>query len=141
MSRRGSDAKARDRRHRAAVAQRSESSARSLPAVGPAAPAPEVCVKPFAAAQPAAASPEKTAVFSAGRGTSPRRQKDHRPRHPVAAAELVDLRDLVSAREAAALAVDSEIRRLRRLGVNWPEIANALGVSRQAARQRYLPRA
>ena len=47
------------------------------------------------------------------------------------------LAELVRARTAAAAAVDDEVRSLRALGVSWPIIATALGVSRQAARQRY----
>ena len=47
------------------------------------------------------------------------------------------LRRLVVTRNAAALAVEVEVRRLRRLGAGWPAIAEALGVSRQAARQMY----
>ena len=39
--------------------------------------------------------------------------------------------------ERAARAVDKEVQRLRRVCANWPAIASALGVSRQAARQRY----
>jgi len=47
------------------------------------------------------------------------------------------LAELVRVRSAAAAAVDDEVRLLRALGVSWPAIATALGVSRQAARQRY----
>jgi len=47
------------------------------------------------------------------------------------------LAELVSARTAAVAAVDDEVRSLRAQGVSWPTIATALGVSRQAARQRY----
>ena len=42
-------------------------------------------------------------------------------------------------REAEA-AVEREVDRLVRVGVAWPLIAGALGVSRQAARQRWLRR-
>lgn len=42
-------------------------------------------------------------------------------------------------READA-AVEREVDRLVRVGVGWPMIADALGVSRQAARQRWLRR-
>ena len=51
--------------------------------------------------------------------------------------ELVTLVD--QQREAEA-AIDREVDRLVRLGVSWPLIADALGVSRQAARQRWLRR-
>jgi hypothetical protein len=47
------------------------------------------------------------------------------------------LRELVVGRNGAAVAVDVEVRRLRQLGAGWPEIAEALGVSRQAAREKY----
>lgn len=53
--------------------------------------------------------------------------------------DLDPLRQLVVGRDAAALAVDVEVRRLRRFGANWPDIGQVLGVSRQAARQRYGP--
>ena len=52
---------------------------------------------------------------------------------------MARLEGLVNEREAAAVAVDAEVRRLRRVGANWPQLAVALGVSRQAARQRYGP--
>jgi hypothetical protein len=51
--------------------------------------------------------------------------------------DVDSLRRLVVTRNAAALAVEVEVRRLRRLGAGWPAIAEALGVSRQAARQMY----
>lgn len=47
------------------------------------------------------------------------------------------LAELVRVRTAAAAAADDEVRSLRAQGVSWPTIATALGVSRQAARQRY----
>ena len=49
-------------------------------------------------------------------------------------AHLVQLADL---RLNAAAAVDAEVQRLAEQGVGWGEIGRALGVSRQAARQRY----
>jgi len=52
---------------------------------------------------------------------------------------MTRLEGLVNGREAAAVAVDIEVRRLLRLGASWPQLAVALGVSRQAARQRYGP--
>jgi|GEM_PF-6646141 len=136
MSRRGRDAKARDRRHRTAVAQRSESSARTGPALA-AAPANDAEAEPVAPAQPAAEAPARAATVVVPRSPSLLRQKVRRRQQLVVATELEHLRNLVSAREVAAAAVDDEVRRLRRRGANWPEIANALGVSRQAARQRY----
>jgi hypothetical protein len=139
MSRRGRDAKARERRHRAAVALRSESSATTGLAMASVARASDVEAKPVVATHSAAESPERPAAVATARAPSPRRQKVHRRQQPVVPSELEHLRDLVSAREAAAAAVDDEVRRLRRRGANWPEIGDALGVSRQAARQRFLP--
>lgn len=54
--------------------------------------------------------------------------------------EVEQLRGLVAERDAATIAVDREVNRLRRLGTSWPDIAEALGVSRQAARQKYAGR-
>lgn len=53
--------------------------------------------------------------------------------------DLTRLEELVNGREAAAVAVDAEVRKQRRLGASWPQLAVVLGVSRQAARQRYGP--
>ena len=139
MSRRGDDAKARDRRHRAAVAQRSESSARTGPTMAAIAPALDVDAQPVVPAHSAAETPMTPAGVATERPPSPRRQKVRRRQQPVVSTDLERLRELVSLREAAAAAVDEAVRRLRRRGANWPEIANALGVSRQAARQRYQP--
>ena len=50
------------------------------------------------------------------------------------------LTDLVEELGRAQDAVDAEIDRLVGAGVSWPVIAAALGVSRQAARQRWLRR-
>lgn len=47
------------------------------------------------------------------------------------------LRDLAAARDAAAAAVPAEVNRLRSAGTGWPVIGSALGVTRQAVRQRY----
>jgi hypothetical protein len=47
---------------------------------------------------------------------------------------------LVERQREAEAAVDSEVDRLVRVGVSWPLIADALGVTRQAARQRWLRR-
>ena len=51
-----------------------------------------------------------------------------------------ELEVLVETRREAEVAVEREVDRLVQVGVGWPLIANALGVSRQAARQRWLRR-
>ena len=51
-----------------------------------------------------------------------------------------DLAQLVAQQRDIDQAVDDEIARLVDLGVGWPVIAGALGVTRQAARQRWLRR-
>ena len=140
MSQRGRDAKARDRRHRAAVAQRAESSARTGLVMAPAAPANDAEAEPVAPAHSGAETQARPATVVVPRYPGPRMQKVRRGKQPVMSTELEHLQSLAIAREAAAAAVDAEVRRLRRRGANWPEIASALGVSRQAARQRYLSR-
>ncbi len=52
--------------------------------------------------------------------------------------ECERLRELVTDLTAARLAVEAEIRALRERGASWTDIGNALGLSRQGARQRYL---
>jgi hypothetical protein len=47
---------------------------------------------------------------------------------------------LVEKLREAETAVEREVDRLVRVGVGWPLIADALGVSRQAARQRWVRR-
>jgi len=67
--------------------------------------------------------------------TSPRRSvalRLHRP--PIDTSRLAEL---VAARDAAQKSVDDEVGILRRFGADWAAIGRALGVSRQAARQRY----
>jgi hypothetical protein len=51
-----------------------------------------------------------------------------------------DLAALAAQLREVERAVDDEIDRLVSLGVGWPVIAGAVGVSRQAARQRWLRR-
>lgn len=48
-----------------------------------------------------------------------------------------DLVRLVARRAEADAAVAAEVHRLHRAGASWTVIGRALGVSRQAARQRY----
>jgi len=50
------------------------------------------------------------------------------------------LEHLVEQQHAAEEAVELEVNRLVSLGLGWPQIAHALGVSRQAARQRWVRR-
>ena len=50
------------------------------------------------------------------------------------------LAELVQRAAEAQAAVDAEVERLVAAGVGWPTIATALGVTRQAARQRWLRR-
>ena len=50
---------------------------------------------------------------------------------------VIRLRELVAARDLAGQAVDAEVLSLRRRGLTWTVLGTALGVSRQAARQRY----
>jgi hypothetical protein len=53
---------------------------------------------------------------------------------------VAHLRDLQEQRRRFEAAIEHEIKRLRAGGVGWPPIALALGVTRQAARQRHLRR-
>lgn len=136
MSRGGTAAKARDRRHRVAVALWSQTSERSAADGGPSTAAnandhagqmhepvatDRSTSNPKAWRSPLKARPRRT----------PRRRAD---------VDLDPLRQLVVVRDAAARAVDIEVRRLRRSGAGWPEIAEVLGVSRQGARQKYRTR-
>ncbi|HVX68655.1 MAG TPA: hypothetical protein VHA79_03060 [Mycobacteriales bacterium] len=50
------------------------------------------------------------------------------------------LKDLVDQLARLQLEIDTEIDLLYGWGFDWPTIARALGVTRQAARQRYLRR-
>jgi hypothetical protein len=60
--------------------------------------------------------------------------------HVAGAAMVNDLAALATRLRDVERAVDDEIDRLVALGVGWPVIAAAGGVSRQAARQRWLRR-
>jgi hypothetical protein len=59
----------------------------------------------------------------------------HRKRVAVGSAE--DLADLVALRADLDEAINQGAQDLHDTGVSWTEIAAALGVSRQAARQRF----
>lgn len=119
MSRRGNDARARDRRHRAAVALRSQTSLRS----------------DVDRQSDISASDEE--LGEQGHAPPVARTRPRRARPRRVDVDVDPLRELVVGRNGAAVAVDVEVRRLRQLGAGWPEIAEALGVSRQAAREKY----
>ena len=59
----------------------------------------------------------------------------HRKR--VAAGSAEDLADLVALRAELDDAITDAAQALHDTGVSWTEIARVLGVSRQAARQRF----
>jgi hypothetical protein len=64
-----------------------------------------------------------------------------RPSQQASAGEILDrLKRARSARDAAQAEVDVLVDGAVGLGIGWPEIAQELGVSRQAARQRYQRR-
>ncbi len=140
MTNRGRDAKARDRRRRADVALRSRSARAGLEVPPPPAPAK---VEANASEIPTSAVPEafpRASRPAASPAVGRMRRRVGREAKPKArgVGDLVEhLRGLVTDREAATIAVDREVARLRRLGAPWPDIAAALGVSRQAARQKY----
>jgi hypothetical protein len=79
-------------------------------------------------------------------GRRQRRRARVRKRQPKPAkAPVVDertlrLAELVADTRRLAHQVDVEIDRVTRRGVGWPAIAKALGVTRQAARQRHQRR-
>lgn len=124
MTRRGRAAKVRARRQRAAVAMRSQS-ARKASVV--------------AAQSPAPTQTTNTAPSRHRRNPSQRVRTRKPP--PAAIRDAVEqLRELFAQREEVTVAIDREVNRLRRLGAGWPDIAQALGVSRQAARQKYKVR-
>jgi hypothetical protein len=62
------------------------------------------------------------------------------PAAPVAVPTVDTLRRLVERRDHLERTIDCEVDRLAEAGVGWPQIASALGVSRQAARQAALRR-
>lgn len=59
---------------------------------------------------------------------------------PLAAPTVDTLRQLVERRDHLERTISCEVDRLAEAGVGWPQIASALGVSRQAARQAALRR-
>lgn len=138
MSRRGRNKKSRDRRHRAAVALRSQSSTTKGPAKADDETARAGTSKPplERLAPPAVSSSSSTTPIgrAVDRGPLP-----HCRAHKPSGSDLQTLSELVVARETATKAISDEVRRLRKLGVNWADIGTTLGVSRQAARQKFKP--
>jgi len=55
----------------------------------------------------------------------------------IAAGDVERLRDLVALAEEVDHATDTAVAGLRRVGYSWTEIANRLGITRQAAQQRW----
>ena len=62
------------------------------------------------------------------------------PPAPLAVPTVDALRRLVERRDELERTISCEVDRLAEAGVGWPQIASALGVSRQAARQAALRR-
>lgn len=62
------------------------------------------------------------------------------PPPPLAVPAIETLWRLVERRDQLERAINCEVDRLGEAGVGWPQIAAALGVSRQAARQAALRR-
>jgi hypothetical protein len=55
----------------------------------------------------------------------------------IAAGDIERLRDLVTLAEEVDHATTVAVAGLRRVGYSWAEIANRLGITRQAAQQRW----
>jgi hypothetical protein len=55
----------------------------------------------------------------------------------IAAGDVERLRDLVALAEEVDRATDTAVAGLRRVGYSWTEIATRLGITRQAAQQRW----
>jgi predicted transcriptional regulator len=53
---------------------------------------------------------------------------------------LADLKQLVKERAEVTALVEAQVDLLAKAGYSWPEIADALGVTRQAARQAHARR-
>jgi hypothetical protein len=78
-----------------------------------------------------------------GKRERQRRRDRVRATAPPAApptANLAQLRQLVEGQRHLEQAIAASVDQLRAAGIGWPSIAEALGVSRQAARQRALRR-
>jgi hypothetical protein len=56
---------------------------------------------------------------------------------PIGPVTLLDLERCVAERRELDLRIEATVAKLALLGVNWGQIGRALGVSRQAVRQRY----
>jgi len=55
----------------------------------------------------------------------------------IAAGDVECLRDLVALADEVDRATDTAVAGLRRVGYSWAEIASRLGITRQAAQQRW----
>ena len=71
--------------------------------------------------------------------TTQSRPDTERRRDPTGEA-TARLAQLVEQQSRLQLEIDAEVDELERFGFDWPTIAHALGVTRQAARQRYRRR-
>lgn len=56
----------------------------------------------------------------------------------VAVSDVEDLTELVELRVEVDRALDVAVAGLREAGVSWTEIGRGLGISKQAARQRFV---
>jgi hypothetical protein len=70
-----------------------------------------------------------------------RRLEEDRPVEMKSAADLAAIAYAVDAREAAEAMIQKTVENARENGRSWNRIAVALGVSRQAARERFSERA
>jgi hypothetical protein len=92
----------------------------------------------LAPAQPAARpTPGPTATWP----TAARRHRSRQPRVPFVSASLLELVDRRAQAQAVVRKLDAELANAvgeaHAAGASWPDIAGHLGVTRQAARQRY----
>ncbi|OIQ79301.1 hypothetical protein GALL_389650 [mine drainage metagenome] len=93
-------------------------------------PVPPTAAPPRLAARPAA---DRSAMTARAPARQPRGQREF-----VELARLAAERDEVRERLAAAeAAIAKQVHRERRAGASWGDIGQALGVSRQGARQRF----